>query len=187
MTTLKMDPTHISDEVLDKVCAVLMGGGIIVYPTETVYGIGADIFNESAVQKVYSAKGRDFSKPLSIALSDISEIEKYAHIENEKQREFIRTKLPGPYTVILRKKEIIPDWIAKETVGIRVPEYYGIRKLIQQFGPITATSANPSGKPAPVRAEDVSIAADLILDGGETIYKKASTVFDLTQLAVLRA
>lgn len=187
MNTIKISLDDISDEVLEKVCAVLRGGGTIVYPTETVYGLGADIFNEQAVSKAYSAKGRDFSKPLSIALADILEIEKYAYIESDAQIKFIQENLPGPYTILLRKKDIVPDWITKDKVGIRIPECAGIRKLVKKCGPITATSANPSGKPAPVRAGDVSVSANLILDGGETRYKKASAVFDLTKMEVLRA
>ncbi len=186
MRAIRMDAEKISEEVIEDVCATLKNGGTIIYPTETVYGIGADIFNQQAVAKVFSAKGRDSGKALSIALSDVSEIGKYAYFEGEPQKQFIYKNLPGPFTVILRKKEIVPDWISKETIGIRIPEYAGIRRLVKECGPITATSANPSGQPAPTRAEEIKVQADLLLDGGETRYKKPSQVVDLTKMEVLR-
>lgn len=187
MRTIRVDTEKIPEKVIGEICATLKNGGTIIYPTETVYGLGADIFNQQAVAKVCSAKGRDSGKALSITLSDVSEIGKYAYIENESQRQFIYKNLPGPFTVILKKKEIVPDWISKDTVGIRIPECAGVRKLVKKCGPITATSANPSGQPAPTRAEEIKIQADLLLDGGETRYKKASAVFDLTKMEVLRA
>lgn len=186
MRTMRVDIEKIPEEVIGEVCAALKSGGMIIYPTETVYGLGADIFNQQAVAKVCSVKGRDSGKALSIALSDVSEIGKYAYFENESQRQFIYKNLPGPFTVILKKKEVVPDWISKDTVGIRIPEYAGIRKLVKECGPITATSANPSGQPAPTRAEDIKIQADLLLDGGETIYKRPSQVVDLARMEVLR-
>lgn len=191
MRVLRINPAHVPAASVSKVCSVVWEGGLIVYPTETVYGIGADIFNEEAVMRIYSLKGREPGKPLSIALADVSGISEYAQVESAAQREFIENNLPGPCTVVLKKRDSVPDWISKGTVGIRVPAPSGIRAIIRECGPITATSANPSGLPAPASVQGIDPgikgSVDLVLDGGETRYKRPSRVFDLTKMEVLRA
>ena len=177
MRRIKVDANSVEPEKLQIALDVIKKGGVIVYPTETVYGLGASIFDEKAVLRVYEIKKRDRNRPISMALSDAKEIEKYAYIAD---RGFIRDKLPGPVTVLLRKRNTVPDYVSKEKIGIRIPEYPTIRRLIELSGPITSTSANISGKKAPFKFEDVEVDADLGLDAGETKYKKPSRVIDLT-------
>ena len=164
---------------IEKAIKVLKNGGLIVYPTETVYGIGADIFNQEAVNRIYELKGRETTKSLSIAIEK-TEIGTYAEV-NESVQELIENYLPGPLTLILKKKEKVPDWISPNPyVGIRVPENKTVQRIIQEFGPITSTSANLSGQKEPTNCEDISKqiknGVDYVLDEGETKYKGPSTV-----------
>lgn len=192
MNRLELAPDSVDSPAISKAVEVLKKEGVIVYPTETVYGLGADIFSEKAVERVYSLKGREKGKPLSIALSSVSDIEKYADTKGLGDymglpaMEFIRKNLPGPFTVILEKKELVPDYISRNRIGIRVPEYACVRRLVELAGPITSTSANISGSPPPKSADEVDIKADLLLDAGECVYGKPSRVIDLVSGKELR-
>ncbi len=192
MRRLKISPDSVDSKAIAEAVDVLKDGGVIIYPTETVYGLGACISCEDAVKRVYNIKKRDASKPLSIALSSVSEIGKYAKIESAGQYggmpglEFIEKSLPGPFTFVLEKKSTVPDYVCKGTVGIRIPEYACIRRIIELAGPITSTSANVSGAEPPKSAEKVLVRADLLLDGGKCRYGKPSKVIDLVSGRVLR-
>ncbi|MFH1425052.1 MAG: L-threonylcarbamoyladenylate synthase [archaeon] len=164
---------------IEKAVEVLKSGGVIVYPTETLYGLGADVFNEAAVKKIYELKGRDFNKPLSIAVLK-EEVGKYAEV-NEKAQELIDKYLPGPLTLVLKKKEIVPAWVTDtEYVGIRVPDEESVLEIIRQVGPIASTSANLSGGEEPVKVEQIPQSildgVDLVIDGGTTKENGPSTV-----------
>jgi len=169
---------------------ILKNSGIIIYPTETVYGLGADIFNERAVNKLIEIKGRENTKEISIAMLEY-QIEEYAEV-NELASELIEKYLPGPLTLVLKKKEKVPGWITStEFVGIRVPETLQIKNILREFGPITSTSANLSGQPAPTTIEEIpgeiKNKVDLILDDGKTKYSGQSTVVKVTdKVEVLR-
>lgn len=126
---------------------LLKKGELIVYPTDTLYGLGADIFNEEAVRKVYEVKKRPFNIPLPIALANIEEIEEYAFM-NDLAYKLAERFLPGKITLILKKKRIIPDIISKEKIGIRIPNNEIAIKIAKEM-PVTATSANLHGKKAP--------------------------------------
>ena len=134
----------------------LKKGEIIVYPTDTLYGIGADIFNTDAVRKVFQIKNRPFDNPLSVAVSNISELEKIA-ILNNISRNLAELFLPGKLTLILNKKKIIPDLVTAglEKVAVRIPDNIIALKLLSEFGPLTATSANIHGKKTPVIIKDI--------------------------------
>lgn len=123
---------------------LLREGKLIVYPTDTTYGIGADIFNEEAVKRVYEVKRRPSSMPLSIAIHSIDEIEEYAHM-NEISYAIAQRFLPGALTIILRKREVVPDFISKEKVAIRIPKNEIALEITKEM-PITATSANIHGE-----------------------------------------
>jgi len=161
---------------------VLQRGGTIIYPTDTVYGLGADAENREAVLKVYRAKGRDYNKPLTIAVSDMEMVERYA-ILNELSSMLLKRFLPGKVTFILPKTNRVLDEVNPKAVGIRIPDFPMILEIIKKFDrAITATSANRSGS-APKRdprdaASDVE--ADLVLDYGILPPSKPSTVVDLT-------
>jgi len=138
------------DEV-KKARKLIREGKLVVYPTDTLYGIGADAMNENAVRKVYFAKKRPFSMPLSIAVSEIEEMNEYGKM-NEFAYKIAERFLPGPLTIIVKKRDVIPDIVAKEKVGIRIPANEIARKIARNM-PITSTSANIHGGPAPVSIE----------------------------------
>lgn len=161
---------------------VLQEGGIIIYPTDTVYGLGADAENRDAVLKVYRAKGRDYTKPLTIAVSDIRMVERYA-ILNEISKMLLERFLPGKVTFILPKTTRVLNEINPRAIGIRIPDFPMILKIIKKFDrAITATSANRSGSAPKMdpRAAASEVEADLILDYGTLPPSKPSTVVDLT-------
>jgi L-threonylcarbamoyladenylate synthase len=169
-----------------KECArYLEEGELIVYPTETVYGIGADAMNESAVEKVFLAKHRDTGNVVSVAVGDMESARKIAEF-NPAAEAIAEKFLPGPVTLILKSKAKIKYAVSKGNIGIRVPDDAFFMELWKSFGrPVVSTSANLSGEPDPVRAEDVdgslleSVAA--IVDGGKTKYGKPSTVVDVSE------
>jgi L-threonylcarbamoyladenylate synthase len=160
-------------------------GGVIVYPTETVYGIGCLATDEKAIRRVYEIKKRPLSMPLSIAVSSLEMMETVAKIEAE---DFIKKFLPGPVTVILKRKKVLPDILTagSKYVGIRYPENQMAIDLIRQTGPIVSTSANHHGEKDPVSLEDIKIDVDYILDGGRTKYGGPSTIVDLHEYEVVR-
>ena len=170
---------------LSKAITALKSGNIVVYPTDTLYGLGADIYNINAVRKVFQIKKRSFDNPLSVAISDISELEKIAYL-NETSRRLARAFLPGRLTLVLKKRKIIPDIVTAglEKVAIRIPDNKVALELLSEFGPLTATSANIHGKKTPdiikeismqFKKEDISV----YLDIGK-LKGKPSTIVDAT-------
>lgn len=175
----------ISDIV--KVVKILERGGVIAYPTDTLYGVGCDALNEDAVKKVFEIKGRDFSKPMSIACSSVEMLEKYVTILAETKK-LLDKILPGPYTVLLPKKESILKIITagSDLVGVRVPDHKLILEIIKNFGkPIITTSANLSGEPDMIKYDDITLHVDHIVKG-ECKYNQPSTVFDPIKKSILR-
>jgi L-threonylcarbamoyladenylate synthase len=172
---------------IKKAASIIKNGGVVIYPTETVYGIGASIFSEDALKRVFTIKKRLPDKPVSIAVSSFSMMEKLVFIK-EQDRAFIKKFLPGPVTVILKKKSEVPDILTAggNVVGIRFPDYEITIKLIKDAGvPITSTSANLSGGKPPKRVEEIKIDADYILEGG-ICGGEPSTVVDLVNRNVIR-
>ncbi len=172
---------------IKKAADILKKGGVVVYPTETVYGIGANIFSEDALKKVFAIKKRTADKPISIAVSDFKMMNDVVYID-EKERGFIEKFLPGPITVLLKKKEIVPDILTSglDVVGVRYPDHKIAVKLIELAGvPITSTSANISEEAPPCRVDNIKISADYILEGGDC-KGEPSTVVDLINRKVLR-
>ena len=166
---------------------VLRRDGLIVYPTETVYGLGADALSDYAVERVYEVKGRPMGKPISVAVSDEEMMGAIAHISDEAW-EFIREFLPGPVTLILPAKKCLPPVLSGGTgmIGIRMPINQITRDIIAELdAPITGTSANLSGTTPPVSREQVNVTYDLFVDGGE-LPGTPSTVVDLGARQILR-
>jgi len=158
---------------LDDAAAALADGDLVVYPTETVYGLGADATDADAVERVFEAKGRDRDKPVSLAVPDVETALEYT-TPTADERAFMHEFLPGPVTVLVDRKEVVPDVLTagRETVGVRVPDHEMALELLDAFHPITATSANVSGTGS-VRELDelgqqVREAAAVLLDGGRT-------------------
>ncbi len=168
---------------LEKAVEVLESGGVVVYPTETVYGLGADALSERAVRRVFELKGRAFKKPISVAVSSFEMLESVAIVESAEVEEILNALLPGPVTVLLPRKAVLPEILTggSPLVGVRMPEHEIALRLITAFGrPLTATSANISGKKPPASFEDVEIEADFKLNGGRCPYGEPSTVVCLS-------
>jgi len=175
------------DEQVEKAVSVLSHDGIVVYPTETVYGLGADALSESAVRNIYDAKQRLLGKPVSVAVSDIDMIFGIAHVDDVSE-EFIKKFLPGPVTIILKANSVLPkDLMAGSgMIGIRYPDHQIALKLIATLdSPITSTSANISGEVSPISADMVNVPHDYLLDGG-MLLGIPSTVVNLAEQKILR-
>jgi L-threonylcarbamoyladenylate synthase len=133
---------------LKNVVSGIREGKLVVYPTDTLYGLGADIFNVPAVKKIYQVKRRPLDLPLPVMVSDMDMMKKVAHITVPAKR-IITKFLPGPLTIILKKKQIVPDSITKEKIAIRMPKNKIALHLASCSGPLTATSANIHGGQEP--------------------------------------
>jgi L-threonylcarbamoyladenylate synthase len=175
-------------DILTKAVSVLMHDGIIVYPTETVYGLGADAFSDEAILRVYEAKKRPLAMPVSIAVSDFDMLFAVARVGPEMEP-FLNTFLPGPVTVVLPARKTVPAILTGGTglIGIRMPAHDLALQLIAQFdSPITATSANLHGAKDPVTPAECTVPYEFLIDGGR-LAGTPSTVVDLTKKRVLRA
>ena len=165
-------------------------GGLVVYPTETVYGLGADALDSAAVEAVFDAKERDRSEPVSMALPSVEAALSYT-APTARERRFAHEFLPGPVTVVVDRGEAVPDVLTagRERVGVRVPDHEVALSLLAETPPLTATSANVSGRSSTrrVAALDAEIrdAAAAVLDGGETP-GGGSTVVDVSAGTVHR-
>jgi L-threonylcarbamoyladenylate synthase len=184
---LKINPNKIDKEKIKEVSKVLRRGGLVAFPTETVYGLGADALNEKAVKKIFSAKGRPQDNPLIVHVSDMEEVKSLVK-EIPKNAELLMDIFwPGPLTIILKKSRKVPDCVSAglDSVAIRMPSNKIALELIKQARtPIAAPSANSSGKPSPTLAEhvikDLNGKIDAIIDGGEVEVGLESSVIDLT-------
>ncbi len=147
----------------------ISNGELIVYPTETVYGLGADALDADAVERVFAAKDRDRSKPVSMAVPDIETAAEYTTL-SDRERAFMSEFLPGPVTVVVEATAAVPDVLTagRDRVGIRIPDHDAALELLTHTGPITATSANVSGTGS-VRDPD---------NIGARIRERAAVVFD---------
>lgn len=180
--------TMMSD--LDTAVSDIKKGNLVVYPTETVYGLGADALSSSAIERVYEAKGRSKSKPISLAVESTAAAQDYIN-PTSLERRFMETFLPGPITVVCKRKENVPDILTagKEKVGVRVPDHDIARELAKQAGPITATSANRSGQASvtsiPELGDRIRDHVSTILDAGPTP-GMGSTVVDIESQTIHR-
>lgn len=161
-------------------------GGLVAFPTETVYGLGADALNESASRKIYEAKGRPSDNPLIVHIADVKDLDVLGY-SNEKARMLAEAFWPGPLTIVLPKKNIVPKGTTGglDTVAIRMPSHPAALALIRESGKyIAAPSANTSGRPSPTKAshvrEDLEGKIDFIIDGGTVGIGIESTIIDVT-------
>ncbi len=192
MNTIKI--RHPDAESLAQAAEVIRRGGLVAFPTETVYGLGADALDENAAKKIYAAKGRPSDNPLIVHLADASEAERYCRT-NELFRRLADAFCPGPLTMILPKRDCIPYTVTGglETVGIRIPSNPVAHELIRLSGvPIAAPSANLSGKPSPTEfchiERDLDGRADVLIDGGPCTVGVESTIvkIDDGKISLLR-
>ena len=168
---------------LEAVNQCLKSGGLVIFPTETVYGLGADARNSEAVDNIFRAKGRANDNPLIVHLDSKSSINKYAEVTNEIEQRLIDAFMPGPFTIILKKKDIIPNNVSAglDTVGIRIPSNEIANTILYTSGiPIAAPSANVSGRPSGTNIDDIiqefDGKVDYIIDGDNTDIGLESTV-----------
>ena len=193
-----MDSRH--KKLIEKAAKIIKKGGLVAFPTETVYGLGANALNKKAVGKIFEVKGRPIDNPLIVHIADFKDLKKLA-ISIPKEAEILvyppkfclaksrraRKFWPGPLTLVLFKKKIVPDEVTAGTgtVAIRMPKNKIALELIKAAKvPIAAPSANLAGRPSPTTAqhvfEDFGDRVDLIIDGGRTKVGVESTVLDLT-------
>lgn len=176
------------DVQLKEFAQIIKNGGLVAFPTETVYGLGADGLNPEAVKKIFKAKGRPQDNPLILHISDTNQLNKLVVLVNEKTQKLIDEFWPGPLTIILNKKPIVPEQVScgLDTVAVRMPSNKIALKLIELADtPLAAPSANTSGKPSPTTAEhvlsDLNNKIEAIIDGGDCQVGLESTVIDLTK------
>lgn len=162
---------------------LIRNGGIVVFPTETVYGIGANALNENAIKKLYDIKKRPLNKPISLLVNSIDMIEQVTKDITKLEYALIKTFFPGPLTIILKKKNIVPNIVTanQDTVGIRMPANEIALKLIGYVGsPIATPSANISGKPSGTNLKDIMEdfdgKVDCFIDDGPSKIGLASTI-----------
>lgn len=175
------------EAVYDEAAQIIRRGGLVAFPTETVYGLGADGLNEEAAAKIYAAKGRPSDNPLILHIAERDGLEKIAASVPEKAEALIQAFWPGPLTMIFQKKKEIPYGTTGglETVAVRMPSHPVAKALILKSGTaIAAPSANTSGRPSPTRAEhvaqDMTGRIDMLIDGGAVGIGLESTIVDMT-------
>jgi L-threonylcarbamoyladenylate synthase len=180
-------------DTVTRALAVLNDGGLVAFPTDTVYGVGALAFDGTAIESIYAAKDRPVEKAIPILISGVEELEKVAVDIPKVARRLASRFWPGPLTILVPKRaELPPSVSATATVGVRVPDHKTARSLLRAAGPMAVTSANISGGQSPVTAEQVyqQLAGRiaLIIDGGRTPGGIPSTLVDCThpELRILR-
>ncbi|MGB9201606.1 L-threonylcarbamoyladenylate synthase [Methanobacterium sp.] len=184
MKIIKIDGTNPDQDKIKIARMAMKDGSIIIYPTDTVYGIGANVFDEKAILKIFSIKKRPLNKPLSICISRIEDIKNVAKMD-VKAETIIRNLLPGPFTIILKKNANISSLLTagSDKIGIRIPDNRVCMDLSREF-PITSTSANLSGYDIPESSEGVikqlGSSIDIMMDAGICKHGIPSTVIDMT-------
>ena len=176
-----------NEELFRQAAQILKTGGLVAFPTETVYGLGGDALNPKASEKIYSAKGRPSDNPLIVHIADTASVWELAESVSPQAEMLMEAFWPGPLTIIFRKKDIVPYETTGglDTVAIRMPSHPAAMKLIKDSGVyIAAPSANLSGRPSPTTAQhveqDLSGRIDMILDGGPVGIGIESTIVDVT-------
>ena len=186
MTTgiIKINPDNFKGEELEEACHILKDGGLVAFPTETVYGLGGDALNPLAASKIYGAKGRPSDNPLIVHIACIDSLYDIAEV-TEDGLKLAKAFWPGPLTLVFKKKEIVPPQTTGglDTVAVRMPCHAVARELIKRSGVyIAAPSANLSGRPSPTQAkhviEDLDGRIDIIIDGGSPDIGIESTIVD---------
>lgn len=190
---LTLNQDNPQQRLINRVVECLKQGGVIAYPTDTIYGLGCDIFNKKGVKKIYQIKQRDPRKPFSFICADLSDVANYAQVSNFAFK-IMKRYLPGPYTFVLEASRIVPDVLTtrQKTVGIRIPDNAIALSIVRELGhPIVTTSANLSGEdtfcdPALIEQE-IGKQLDIVVDGG-ILRGDQSTVISLIddQVEILR-
>lgn len=185
---IKIDPENIDTDEIKKAGKIIREGGLVAFPTETVYGLGGDACNSGASEAIYAAKGRPSDNPLIVHICDYSQLELISRDLHPEAKKLSDAFWPGPMTLIVNKNEVIPHETTGglDTVAVRFPSHPVANALIRESGcMIAAPSANTSGRPSPTKAEhvidDLSGKIDAIIDGGPVQIGLESTIVDLTE------
>ena len=184
---LKVDPANIDRSIIKEAADIIRRGGLVAFPTETVYGLGADARNDYAVKKIFEVKRRPPDNPLIVHVHSIDQAMEIADIP-EEYLDVLTGLWPGPVTIVAKSRGRVSKLVTAglDTVAVRVPGHPVALALIEESGvPIAAPSANRSGRPSPTTAdhviEDLGDEVDVVIDGGETIFGVESTVIDVTR------
>ncbi len=176
-----------NSELIDKAGVIIKNGGLVAFPTETVYGLGANALDTDAAKKIYKAKGRPSDNPLIAHIADKEQVYELAENVSESAEKLMNRFWPGPLTLIFEKKDIVPMGVTGglSTVAVRMPDNAVALELIRAAGvPVAAPSANSSGRPSPTLAahvyEDLQGKIDMIIDGGQVNIGIESTIVDMT-------
>lgn len=195
MKTLIYDwKEKINEDELENVIKIIENGGVVIFPTDTVYGIAANSLDEEAIKKLFDLKERNDNKPICVLTSSVDKIKKVAYVRDEEQK-IIDQYMPGALTIILDKKDNVSDVLTSnlKTVGVRIPNNEIALGILEKLEyPLATTSANISGKDAAVKKEDLITEfdgrVDIIIDGGITDLKVSSTIvkLDNNEIKILR-
>jgi tRNA threonylcarbamoyl adenosine modification protein (Sua5/YciO/YrdC/YwlC family) len=190
---ISINPDNPQPRLIGQVVECLNKGGVIIYPTDTTYGIGCDIFDRKAVKKIFQIKKRDDRKPFSFICNDLAEISNFAQVSNFAFK-IMKRYLPGPYTFVLEATKIVPESLStrQKTVGVRIPDNAICQAIVRELGhPLVTTSANVSGETTPADPYEINESmgrlVDMVIDGGISM-DEASTVISLLndRIEVLR-
>lgn len=183
----RLETLETDNSILQEAGRILREGGLVAFPTETVYGLGADALNEKAAEKIYAAKGRPSDNPLIVHIAEKEALDRIAKEISAGATKVIEKYWPGPLTLIFEKTDAVPEGTTGglDTVAVRMPSHALARALIREGGGyVAAPSANTSGRPSPTSAEhvreDLWGKVDLIIDGGETEIGIESTILDVS-------
>jgi L-threonylcarbamoyladenylate synthase len=173
-------------EVISRALLTLEKGGLVAFPTDTVYGVGALAFDGAAVESIYTAKDRPVEKAIPILIGNNDDLPKVTSTIPDLARKLASRFWPGPLTLILPKKPYLPEAVSStDTVAVRIPDHKVARELLRAVGPMAVTSANISGQPSPSTAEEVFAQLGgriaIIIDGGKTPGGVPSTLVDCTK------
>lgn len=190
---LSINPENPQPRLIKQVAECLQQGGVIIYPTDTTYGLGCDIFNRKGIKRIFQIKQRDQRKPFSFICNDLAEISNYAQVSNFAFK-VMKRYLPGPFTFVLDATKVVPDALStkQKTVGVRIPDNAICRAIVKELGhPLVTTSANTSGEDTPQDPWDIEgrmgHLVDFVVDGGISM-GEASTVISLLddQIEIIR-
>jgi len=184
---LKIDDKNSEETILTRAAEILAGGGIIAYPTETFYGLGADATNEKAIQKIFTVKGRNFKNPVSLIIAQTDDIYPLVQDVPQTAKKLMAAFWPGALTIVFSAANNVSPLLTAGSgkIGLRVSSHPGAQGIVQKLKrPLTATSANLSGAPECTRASEVAEQLgdkiDAIIDLGNTPGTKGSTIIDVT-------
>ncbi|HOX15532.1 MAG TPA: L-threonylcarbamoyladenylate synthase [Smithellaceae bacterium] len=192
---LKISADRSEEDVITSAAAIISRGGVIAYPTETIYGLGADATNEQAIRRIFEIKGRDFANPISVIIGNPRDIYPLVREVTDTAQKLMETFWPGPLTIVFKSADGVLPLITANTgkIGIRLTSHEVARQIAAKTGkPLTATSANLSGAQECASASEVAVQLgdkiDAIIDLGNTSGTIGSTIIDITcaPLAILR-